>query len=71
MNSIYSKRKVMRKAEHPEMEDALYTWFLKRRRRGNDVPISSEILRTKAKFFYREITGKDDFSASSGWLDKF
>ncbi|KAJ8929081.1 hypothetical protein NQ314_018280 [Rhamnusium bicolor] len=62
------KRKVMRKAEHPEMEDALYTWFLKQR--GNYVPISSEILRTKAKLFYKEITGKDDFPASSGWMDK-
>ncbi|KAJ8928276.1 hypothetical protein NQ314_019228 [Rhamnusium bicolor] len=69
-NGIIKKctRKVMCKAEHPEMEDALYTWFLKQR--GNYVPISSEILRTKAKSFYKEITGKDDFSASSGWLDK-
>ncbi|KAJ8937367.1 hypothetical protein NQ314_011913 [Rhamnusium bicolor] len=34
------KRKVMHKAEHPEMEGALYTWFLKQR--GNYVPISSK-----------------------------
>jgi Tc5 transposase DNA-binding domain len=25
----------------------------------------------KAKFFYRNITGKDDFQASAGWLQKF
>jgi hypothetical protein len=59
----------MRKAEHPEMEDALYTWFLKQR--SKHIPVSSEILRTKARYFYEEITGKKDFLASSGWLDKF
>jgi hypothetical protein len=59
----------MRKAEHPEMEEALYTWFLKQR--GNHVPVSSEILHTKAKYFYKDITGNEDFSASSGWMDKF
>lgn len=62
-------RKVMKKAENPELEEALYTWFLQQR--NNHIPISSEILKAKAKFFYVKMTGKDDFSASSGWLDKF
>lgn len=51
------------------MEQALYTWFLQQR--AHHVPITSEILRSKAKKFYEEITGKTDFLASSGWLDKF
>lgn len=63
------KRKVIRKAEHPEVEIALYNWFLQQR--NAHVPISSEILRAKAKQFYEQITGKKDFLASSGWLDKF
>ena len=63
------KRKVMRKSENPKVEKALYTWFLQQR--DNHVPISSEILRAKAKYFYKQLTGKEDFLASSGWLDKF
>lgn len=59
----------MKKPENPEVEEALYTWFLQQRK--NDVPVSSEILRTKARYFYEQITGKTDFQASSGWLDKF
>lgn len=59
----------MKKAENPELEEALYTWFLQQR--NNHIPISSEILKAKAKSFYVKMTGKDDFSASSGWLDKF
>lgn len=66
---ITGLRKVLKKAEHPETEEALYTWFLQQRK--NHVPVSSEILRTKAQFFYNELTGKTDFLASSGWLDKF
>lgn len=59
----------MKKAENPQVEAALYTWFL--HQRANHVPISSEILRQKARNFYENITGKSDFLASSGWLDKF
>lgn len=51
------------------MEQALYAWFLQQR--SHHIPVSSEILRTKAKFFYEHITGKTDFVASSGWLQKF
>ncbi|XP_050294297.1 jerky protein homolog-like [Anthonomus grandis grandis] len=63
------KRQVIRKGEHPEVEAALYKWFLQQR--SAHVPVSSDILRTKAKQFYERITGKSDFLASSGWLDKF
>lgn len=47
----------------------MYNWFLQQR--SAHVPISSEILRAKAKNLYERITGKTDFLASSGWLDKF
>lgn len=51
------------------MEKLLYNWFLKQREKH--VPITSEILRAKAKFFYEKLTGKNDFLASNGWLCKF
>lgn len=60
---------MIRKAENPEVEAALYNWFLQQRLAH--VPVSSDLLRTKAKHFYERITQKDDFLASSGWLDKF
>lgn len=63
------KKKVIKKPENPEVEEALYTWFLQQRK--NHVPISTDILRSKARYFYEQITGKNDFLASSGWLDKF
>lgn len=63
------KRKTLKKAEYPEVEDALYLWFLQERNRHT--PISGPILAMKAKFFYKEITKKDDFVASKGWLEGF
>lgn len=63
------KRQTLRTGDYPQMEEALYAWFLQERRRH--VPISGDILREKAKFFYRKIMNKDDFHASIGWLDKF
>lgn len=47
----------------------MYNWFLQQR--NAHIPVSSEILRTKGRQFYEQITGKTDFLASSGWLDKF
>lgn len=51
------------------MEKALYNWFLQQQEKH--VPVTSEIIRAKAKFFYEKITGKSDFLASNGWLCKF
>ncbi|XP_041979219.1 jerky protein homolog-like [Aricia agestis] len=64
-----NKRKSLKKACHPEVEEALYTWFQQETNAHN--PISGPMLTEKAKFFYNKITGKNDFIASSGWLDKF
>ncbi|CAG4958097.1 unnamed protein product [Parnassius apollo] len=63
------KRQTLKKAKHPEVEEALYMWF--RQERNKHTPISEPILATKAKFFYKEITKKDDFLASKGWLERF
>ncbi|CAH1956700.1 unnamed protein product [Acanthoscelides obtectus] len=45
----------LKTAKHPNVETALYTWFLQQRTKN--VNISGEILHEKAKFFYEEITG--------------
>lgn len=63
------KRQTLKKAEHPDVEEALYMWFLQERNRYT--PISGPILAMKARFFYKEITKKDDFVASHGWLERF
>lgn len=62
-------RKTLKTGEFPQVEDSLYFWFLQERKRHT--PISGEIMKEKAKFFYRKIMNNDDFQASEGWLDKF
>jgi hypothetical protein len=47
----------------------LYTWFLQEH--NKHTLISGEIIREKAKYFYKIIMNKDDFRASDRWLDKF
>lgn len=64
-----SKRKTLKMSEHPQVEEALYSWF--KQQRNRHAPISGDILKEKAKFFYREITKKDDFRASDGWFENF
>lgn len=67
--NVKSARKTLKTGEFPQVEDSLYFWFLQERNRHT--PISGEILKGKARFFYRKIMNKDDFQASEGWLDKF
>lgn len=62
-------RKTLRKAEYPEMETRLYAWFCTQRSRH--IPISYEILSAKAKQFYTETFGNDNFTASRGWISNF
>lgn len=64
-----SKRKTLKMSEHPHVEKALYSWF--KQQRNRHAPISGDVLKEKAKFFYREIIKKDDFRASDGWLENF
>jgi len=61
-------RKILKTGEFPEVEDALYLWFLQECNRHT--PISSEIWNEKAKYFYKKITQKNDFQVTDGWLDK-
>lgn len=67
--NVKSARKTLKAGEFPQVDDSLYLWFLQERNRHT--PISGEILKGKARFFYRNIMNTDDFQASEGWLDKF
>ncbi|XP_049306084.1 tigger transposable element-derived protein 2-like [Bactrocera dorsalis] len=59
----------MRLGEHPDMEKALMTWFVQQR--NQNIPISTEMIQHKAKYFYNQITGKNDFGPSLGWISNF
>lgn len=63
------KRMTLKSSENPNVELALYSWFIQERSRHT--PLSGDIVCEKAKHFYRQITGKDDFKASSGWFHRF
>lgn len=61
-------RKTLKTPENPQLEDALFTWFIEQRRKN--VPLSGDILMEKAKYFHGRL-GRGEFSASKGWLEKF
>lgn len=66
------KKKTLHKAEYPELEEKLYSWFLKQR--DKNAPVNRLILKLKAKEIYQQMfPGKDenDFTASDGLLTKF
>ncbi|XP_066261193.1 jerky protein homolog-like [Euwallacea similis] len=53
----------------PRMEKRLYEWFCKQR--CKNLPVTSELLKTKAKLLYGELKEKEKFFASDGWLQNF
>lgn len=57
-----SDRQTLKSGEYPQVEDALYTWFLQERNRHT--PISGEIIWETAKYLYKIIMKKDDFSSN-------
>jgi hypothetical protein len=61
----------MRKAAHPELEDALHIWYC--HKRSKCLPISDDLLIDKAKFYGNEFYGLHnvDFKYSLGWLSNF
>lgn len=63
-------RKSMKPSEYNELNEALHLWFTQAREKGT--PISGPILMEKAKML-SEMMGESykDFSASSGWLDRW
>ena len=60
--------KRLRPAKHVDLERALFLWFSDIRARN--VPISDEILQSKARFFGERLE-INEFSYSRGWLQNF
>ncbi|XP_069101477.1 tigger transposable element-derived protein 4-like [Argopecten irradians] len=61
-------RKRHRSAHHVDMESALFVWFTNAR--AQNIPVSDDILKTKAKRFGDELS-IGDFQYSNGWLGRF
>lgn len=60
----------MKQCKNPEVDEAVYSWFVQQRHRH--VPVSSVLLNAKALEIHQQFFGNNDGSvASSGWLDKF
>lgn len=63
------KRKTLKSGENPRMEEKLYKWFCKQR--SKNLPVTSELLKVKAKSLNAVLNETQRFSASDGWLQKF
>uniref|UniRef100_A0A1B6GQ91 HTH CENPB-type domain-containing protein n=2 Tax=Cuerna arida TaxID=1464854 RepID=A0A1B6GQ91_9HEMI len=65
------ERKSMKTSEYEKVGEALFQWFRIQRDKGT--PITGPILQKKALHFYNEFKGEGepDFTASSGWLDRW
>lgn len=66
--NTFEKRKTLKFGKFPELDNALYNWFLEERAKNN--LITGDIMKEKGKEIYFSMTGQE-FRASSGWLDKF
>lgn len=62
------KRKRMRGAALPDVEDALYKWFVEVR--GRNIPVSGNVLTAKAKDL-AFLMGHEEFRPGNGWLHRF
>lgn len=67
---LSNSRKSMKSAEYNKTSEALFMWFSQQRQKGS--PISGPMLQEKAIFFRNQFNeGESDFTASSGWLDRW
>lgn len=71
LNGEFSaKRKKLRAAGYPEVEEALLKWF--KVARDHDVPISGPVMLEKAGELAEKLgVPKGEFKCSNGWLDRF
>lgn len=61
-------RKRLREPENPQLDSCVLKWF--KQTRDKKIPVSGPLVRSKAEQFATEL-GKNDFKASTGWLDGF
>ena len=63
------KRKILKRCLNEQLENEVFKWFSECRERNE--PVSGPMLCKKAVQIYQNITGKDDFKGSRGWLYNF
>ena len=69
-SGLPGKHKTIRKSALPNVEEALYEWFLKLTRQN--VPVSGPMLIGRAQKLHEKLNKNDkEFSFSHGWLDRF
>ena len=61
-------RKHFKQARHPQVDEALYIWFLQQRQRH--IPVSQDMLQVQAEKFFNELIDEGKFG-SRGYIDKF
>ncbi|XP_068205880.1 uncharacterized protein [Palaemon carinicauda] len=68
LNSPDKERRRNKKGKAPDIEDALYLWYLKVKEKN--LPITAGILRKKAKSIALSV-GKPDFVPTEGWFARW
>lgn len=63
------QRKTMKNARHPQLDEALYMWFIQRRLKKD--PVSGTYLHEKALEFNTQLGGPPQFQASDGFVSAF
>lgn len=64
-----ANRKTLKHAENVKLEEAIFTWFLQQRSKGE--PISGPIVCEKAIMLNELLKGNPEFKATQGWLHRF
>ncbi|XP_066248165.1 jerky protein homolog-like [Euwallacea similis] len=67
--SSSSGRKSMKTGDYEKVNEALFMWFNQQRSKG--ISLSGPILQQKALMISRHFPEIDQFTASSGWLDRW
>ena len=65
---INPKRQKMKRAQHEDLDKAVYTWS--HNTRANNVPVSGVVLKEKVLKFAKSLH-LDDFRVPDGWFDRW
>lgn len=68
-SSAIALRKTMRKGDFEKTSEALFEWFLEMREKG--ISVSGPTLQSKALELHKNFNEGDEFTASSGWLERW
>lgn len=70
IGNVNNPRKTMKECEFEKTSEAVFLWFSQMRAKGS--PVSGPMLQAKALEFHNRFKdGEGEFTASSGWLDRW